>query len=256
MSASCVFDLLEATWPAATRIKAGPFTLRDGQGGGNRVSAATLDTGGADLPSEDQLLKAETGMDALGQKRIFQIRPGQEAFDAELQARGYATRDDTRLWSCPVDLLCDRAIPRVTTFCVWQPLAIQREIWAEGGIGPARVAVMERVTRPKTAILGRREDKPAAVAFVALHEGRAMLHALEVRPAHRRHGMGEWMMRQAAIWARDQGASELCLLATATNTGANALYARLGMQQGEGYHYRVSDRMRPAERRSPKEEPA
>ena len=241
MSTSFAFDLLEATWPAATRTKLGPFTLRDGQGGGSRVSAATLDGGGAGLPSADQLAQAEAGMDALGQKRIFQIRPGQEAFDADLQARGYAARDETRLWSCPVGLLCDREIPRVTTFCVWQPLAIQREIWVEGGIGPARLAVMERVTGPKTAILGRREDKPAAAAFVALHEGRAMLHALEVRPAHRRHGMGEWMMRQAAIWARDHGASELCLLATTANRPANALYARLGMQQGDGYHYRVGD---------------
>lgn len=241
MSTSFAFDLLEATWPAATRTKVGPFTLRDGQGGGSRVSAATLDAGGAGLPSADQLSQAEAGMEALGQKRIFQIRPGQEAFDADLQARGYVARDETRLWSCPVGLLCDREIPRVTTFCVWQPLAIQREIWVEGGIGPARLAVMERVTGPKTAILGRREDKPAAAAFVALHEGRAMLHALEVRPAHRRHGMGEWMMRQAAIWARDHGASELCLLATIANRPANALYARLGMQQGDGYHYRVGD---------------
>ncbi|CUH76421.1 putative acetyltransferase [Tritonibacter multivorans] len=240
MSAPFVFDLLDATWPAAARIKSGPFTLREGLGGGSRVSAATLDAG-RDAATDDALMQAEAGMDALGQKRIFQIRPAQEGFDVVLQARGYEARDETRLWSCPVDLLCDQQIPRVTTFCVWQPLAIQREIWAEGGIGPERLAVMERVRGPKTAILGRRDDKPAATAFVAIHAGRAMLHALEVRADHRRHGMGEWMMRQAAIWARDHGAVELCVLATAANAGANALYARLGMQQGDGYHYRVSD---------------
>ena len=32
---------MEATWPAASRRQVGPFVIRDGQGGGKRVSAAT-----------------------------------------------------------------------------------------------------------------------------------------------------------------------------------------------------------------------
>ncbi|NKW78995.1 GNAT family N-acetyltransferase, partial [Rhodobacteraceae bacterium R_SAG7] len=40
-------------------------------------------------------------------------------------------------------------------------------------------------------------------------------------------------------WAAEQGATELAVLCTRANAGANALYARLGMQQAGGYHYRI-----------------
>ena len=35
--------VIEATWPAASHRTVGPFTLRDGQGGGQRASSATAD---------------------------------------------------------------------------------------------------------------------------------------------------------------------------------------------------------------------
>lgn len=34
-------DLMEGTWPAAARLRTGPWVVRDGQGGGSRVSSAT-----------------------------------------------------------------------------------------------------------------------------------------------------------------------------------------------------------------------
>ena len=70
---------------------------------------------------------------------------------------------------------------RMTSFTHWPPLQIAAELWAEGGIGPARLAVMERVQGPKTVILARAQDRAAGVAFVALHDGMAMLHGLEGR---------------------------------------------------------------------------
>ena len=49
--------------------------------------------------------------------------------------------------------------PFLSSFPHWPPLGIARAIWAEGGIVPARLAVMDRVTLPKTAILGRTGDR-------------------------------------------------------------------------------------------------
>jgi GNAT superfamily N-acetyltransferase len=135
--------------------------------------------------------------------------------------------------------LTDVQIPRVTTFAMWEPLAIIRETWAAGGIGPARQAVMERVAGPKTAILGRHNDKPAGAGFCAIHDGTAMVHALEVPPHQRRNGMGAWMMRQAAFWAAEQGATEITVLCTKRNEAANGLYASLGMALVGQYHYRI-----------------
>ena len=112
------------------------------------------------------------------------------------------------------------------------------DIWQAGGIGPERIKVMERVKGPKTGILGRLNDSPAGAAFVAIHEGIAMLHALEVLPHQRRQSMGVYAMRQAAFWARDKGASHIAVVCTQDNAGANALYSSLGMSRVGQYHYR------------------
>lgn len=97
---------------------------------------------------------------------------------------------------------------------------------------------MDRVVGPKTALLSRLGDRPAGVAFAALHGDTAMLHALEVRPALRRQGVGETLLRAAANWAGVEGARTLSLVVTARNTAARALYTRIGMQAVGQYHYR------------------
>ena len=228
------FDVIDQTWPAAARHAVGPFTLREGQGGGSRVSAAT-----ADGPVTDQdITQVEAVMRDLGQKRIFMIRPGDEALDAQLDARGYQVVDAVTIYACPAKQLTDIEIPRVTVFTIWEPLAIMREIWAAGGIGPARLAVMDRAKGPKTGILLRQNDKPGGAAYAAIHDGVAMVHAVEIVPFQRKQGLGKWAMRGAAFWARDNGAETLSVMCTDVNEGANALYRSLGMQPVSQYHYR------------------
>lgn len=184
-------------------------------------------------------LRPKAPWQALGQSRLFMIRDGQDELDQQLDRLGYEVMDPVVLWTCAPSLLTDVTIPRVTTFCLWEPLAIQREIWATGGIGPERLSVMHRACGPKTSLLGRWNDKPAGTAYVGMYGDTAMLHALEILPHQRRKGVGVWMMRQAAYWAAEQGATELAVLCTRANKGANALYGGLGMTQAGGYHYRI-----------------
>ena len=227
-------DIVDGTWPAARYERLGPFQLRLGQGGGSRVSAANA-LGPA---SEADIDAAEGAMQATGQKRIFCLRPGDEALDAQLAARGYQVLDPVNIYACPVGHLTDTPIPRVMVFLTPEPLAIMREIWAKGGIGPERVAVMERAKGPKTGLLLRHTDQPAGTGFVAMHNGVAMVHALEILPDHRRQGQGGWAMRAAAFWARDNGADTLSVICTRANAGANGLYQTLGMEIVGEYHYR------------------
>lgn len=230
-----LYDVTEATWPSAKRFDLGPITLRQGQGGGSRVSSATING-----PATDSTIAAaEVAMRDMGQIPLFMVRDGEDALDAQLEERGYIVKDPVNFWSCSVSLLTNVEIPRVTTFCIWEPLAIQREIWASGGIGLDRLAVMERVEGPKTTILSRKDDKPAGTGFCAIHDGVAMVHALEVLPHQRRKGMAVWMMRQAAIWAQENGAETMALMCTKRNEGANGLYASLGLTSVGQYHYRI-----------------
>ncbi|MFB9149272.1 GNAT family N-acetyltransferase [Roseovarius ramblicola] len=232
-----LYAVTEATWPPAGTRALGPVTIRDGRGGGKRVSAATV----AGAATGDDLDRAEAAMRALGQGPLFQVRTGDGALDAMLAARGYRTVDPVNLHVAPVAAFTCERLPRVTTFTVWEPLEIMRDIWAEGGIGPARVAVMARAAGPKTGLFGRLRDQPAAAGFVAIHDGIAMVHALEVRARHRRAGLGRLMMLQAAHWAAGQGARHLAVICTQANQGANGLYSAMGFSCVGTYHYRQKE---------------
>ncbi len=228
-----LFTATDATWPAAASHAAGAFRVREGRGGGKRVSSAT-----AEGPwSETDIDAAEAMHRRLGQPPLFMIRPGEEALDAALAARGYAVVDPVNVYAAPVEALIAE-VPPLAAFTIWPPLAIMHDIWAEGGIGPGRLAVMERASSPKTAILGRVRDRAAGAAFVALHDGIAMLHALHIVSDQRRQGSAVKMMRTSAAWAQDNGAKRFSLLTTKANGPANALCASLGMQVVGDYHYR------------------
>ena len=225
------YAAIDGTWPAASRHSVGKWVIRDGQVGGKRASAATAEGTG-------DIAQAEAAMRALNQTPLFMIREEDRALDAELDAIGYHIIDPTNGYATAVETLTDIPIPRVTAFSVWEPLAIMEEIWAKGGIGPARLNIMGRA-KAKTGILARWNEKPAGAGFVAIHDGVAMVHAVEVLKHQRRQGVAQWIMRQAAFWARDNGAHTLAVLTTASNGPANALYQQLGFAPAPGYHYRI-----------------
>lgn len=225
--------VMEATWPPARKVRVGPWWLREGAGGGQRVSAASP----AGAWQEADLPQAEAAMEAMGQARLWVVYDDPQ-LDAALAARGYRRHDPVVAYAAPVAALAGE-VSGMAAFAHWPPLAIARDIWAEGGIGPARVAVMERALGPKCAILGRTADTPSGAAFVAIHGDVAMLHALEVRPALRRQGSARNILVAAANWAQDQGAATFSLVVTEQNIAARALYERLGMVAVGRYHYRV-----------------
>lgn len=222
--AATLFRALAETWPGlAARSEAG-WTLREGAGGGKRVSAATAGAGA----------RAEEAPD------LVQIRPGDAALDAALEAAGYRRVDETMLYRARAGPL---AVPLPHASCYWtgQRLAIMEEIWAAGGIGEGRLAVMDRAPGPKTHLLCRADDRTAGVGFVAVFEGVAMVHALEVLAGHRRKGAGRLMMHGAAHWAKKQGAEWIALAVTCANAPARTLYEGLGMEEVARYHYRVRE---------------
>jgi GNAT superfamily N-acetyltransferase len=226
--------LMEATWPPAERLRCGPFTLRRGLGGGSRVSAATTQD-----PCDDaDIAQAEAAMTAMGQRPLFMILPADAALDAALDGRGYSVMDPVVLYAARVADLGPPPDP-MAAFPHWPPLQIARALWAEGGIGPERLAVMERVVLPRIAILGRTGDRPSGVAFVARSGPVAYLHALEVTPACRRKGAARALVRAAAAWAAETGDEWLALAVTEANGPARSLYASLGMQAVGQYHYRI-----------------
>ena len=231
-----LYRALDATWPAAAATDVGPFTVRDGRGGGKRASAAVAKGPATD----DDIAAAEVAMRTMNQTPLFQVRDGDDDLDALLEARGYEVVDPTRIYAAPVDDVAgqEKTGKDVKTIHGWGPLAFMLELWRDGGIGPERVAVMDRACEPKTGFLGRMGNEVGGTAFCAVDGDVAMLHALEVRQSSRRGGMGRGSTIDAAIWARENGARTFALACTEANAAANALYSGLGMTPVGGYHYR------------------
>lgn len=228
-----IHEVLDATWPAASVRKVGGFRVREGRGGGSRVSCASLDT----AFEEADIDAAEAAHRALRQQPKFMIRDGDEALDKTLETRGYELCDPVVIYTAPVTGLPTEA-PPLTAFAHWPPLAITREIWARTDIGPERQAVIERAAMPKTAILGRMKDRAAGAGFVAIHDGMAMIHGLAVLPEFRRHGLARALMAEANRWAIREGAGLLALAARRENPAACALCDALGMSPRLTCHYR------------------
>lgn len=224
---------VDVTWPAAECRALGPWTLRRGAGGGQRVSAAS---------TEDESAGPEAAAEAMrawGQAPLFRVEERQAALDERLEAAGYRRHDPVVLYAAPLAALDDGRDETARVIRVRAPLGLVDEIWARGGIGPGRRAVMDRAPAPKATLLARAGDRPAGVACVGLDGEVAMLHAIEVLPAERRRGAGETLVRGAASFAAEQGAAWLALAVTEANAPARALYAKLGMRVAGRYHYRV-----------------
>jgi len=197
------------------------------------VSAATRSDAAATVAT------AEDAMRALRQTPLFMLRDGEDALDQELDHAGYRIKDPVTLYTAPVEVIATERPAPATCFEVWPPLATQAEIWAAGGIDDARLAIMDRASGPKTTVLGRVHDTPAGTAYAAIHDGTAMLHAIETSGAYRRQGVARNVIRGLAFWAQSYGASQIALLVTKANTGANALYSSMGFFTQTGYHYRI-----------------
>jgi len=114
------------------------------------------------------------------------------------------------------------------------------EIWEAGGIGEARQAVMGRWEAPKAILMGRTDDVAAGAAYVAVHERLAMLHAVAVRPEHRRRGVGRALLAGAGRFGLDRGAPWVGLAVAEANAAARALYDAAGMTPAARYLYRVA----------------
>jgi hypothetical protein len=98
MTPAVLSQVMEATWPPARAWRAGPWMLRDGAGGGKRVSAATAE--GAWVT--DDLPTAEAAMRDMAQKPLFLIRDGDATLDDTLATRHYSIIDPVVAYAAPI----------------------------------------------------------------------------------------------------------------------------------------------------------
>lgn len=223
-----------STWPAAETLHLHGFDVpRSPKSGGGRVTAAR--SNGPWTVGDIEAAAAQ--QTRLGQDQLFSVWDADTQLSDALTLAGFQATNPTCVMATAVAGLADAPLPRMKAFACWPPLAMQVELWADTGIDATRQAVMDRVALPKAALLGRARDRAAGIGFVAVDGPVAMVHALAVLPDFRRQGVAKWMLQLAARFARDNGADSIALAVARQNTGAVALYEKLGFREVAGYWY-------------------
>lgn len=225
----------EICWPPLNKKNIGPWVIREGAGGGSRVSSTTAN----DFFTKEDIFIAENHMQLLNQKNIFQIREKDLELDNILDRLGYSLVDKTVVYGSKIAKMSSPCVPPMTAFNIWPPLRIMKDIWEIGGTTDSRISVMERCKVRKTAILGRIENKAAGCAFISEYKGIAILQALFVLPSYRRKGLARFLISESVKWVSYADSAYLALMTDKYNKEARGLYDSLGMKIIDKYHYRV-----------------
>lgn len=223
-TAENLFDVIDETWPAFAKETVDGWCIREGRGGGKRVSAANQVHVSADIGV------AEKAMASLKQDPLFMIRDGFPTLEMHLAKRGYSIIDPVIMLAKPVA----RNAENLAADFLDTPSDEQLKIWKSGGIGKNRIAVMDRVNHPKTFL-----QVDGATGFVAVYNDIAMVHAVEVDSNRRRQGIGKQLMTAAAMWAGMKGAKTISVVTTRDNRAAQNMYKQLGYSVIGHYHYRI-----------------
>ena len=132
-------------------------------------------------------------------------------------ARGYRVVDPVVAYAAPVADLASPAPASMTTFPHWPPMEIASDLWAEGGIGPARLAVMDRAcTGPKPPFWGAPLTAPRVLP---LWRSMATRHVARAggRAAMRRQGSAYNILRAAPVGRKITGPIRCRLVVTEAN---------------------------------------
>ena len=224
-SIKTLYETIDYTWPSASIQVNQGWLVKNGLGGGKRVSA-TLQ-----LDPQANIKNAEKMMEALSQNYLFMIRENDSVLDYKLDKLGYDLIDPVVIFCSPISLI-DKSIKGVFHS---KPNTIMKRIWLNGGVSSARLNIMKRTKVSKTFILI--DNK--AVAFVAIHNDIAMFHALEVLKEYRREGLAKIIMQQINVWASTNGAKFISAVSVKGNIPARNFYLSIGMSEVGYYHYRL-----------------
>lgn len=232
------YDLLAATWPAESSEIVGPWWAQSAPGAGRRVCSVWPLIRGADALAAG-LGAATAWQAARGLDALLQLPDGLD-LPSVSAATGWASEGATAILSADAAAVAARSrrgagFPYLIE--VTAPLGALDEVWAEGGIGGARRAVIARAEGIGRIWAARLDSRLAGAAFVGRVGDRAAIQALHVAPWARRRGAAHDLMVACAGWAAAAGADRLVWSVERDNAPALALYAALGAVEIGGYRY-------------------
>ncbi|WP_371617757.1 GNAT family N-acetyltransferase [Streptomyces sp. NBC_00454] len=227
------------SWPPLETEPLGEWTLR-AAGGFTRRANSVLPLGDPGMPLDDALARVTSWYAHRGLPAYVQAATGaagtQEMLCAELEARGWVREVSAEVRTGGLAALADTDDATASAAAGVRLTRTPDEDWLDryGRVGDPQTARRVLTAGPSVwfaAIPGR------AIGRLVVDGRWAGFAAVEVDPAHRRQGLATAVMAALAGRALEEGASAAWLQVETANTGARALYDRMGFAPHHSYHH-------------------
>ncbi|MBQ0906657.1 GNAT family N-acetyltransferase [Micromonospora sp. U21] len=236
----------DEAWPAPTRGLLGDWLLRAADGWTGRANSA-LPIGDPDRPLPAAVDAVERWYAEQGQPALINTPlPLAAPVGAELDTRGWGSRPPTLVQTAPLPLAAPGAGTAVAGTGVelvaapsaaWLTVAAGRK----GGLPDAARHVLTAVDQVRFAHAYADGTLVAIGRGTVTGQGRWLgLSLIEVLPEARRQGLARAVLAALADWGASAGATHAFLQVEQHNTGAVALYQRLGFTTHHAYLTRVA----------------
>ncbi len=233
-------------WRALESDQLGSWLLRASEGFTGRANSA-LATGEPGLPLADAVEKVRGWYGERSLPPMIAVPyplngPGDSKLDHLLSALGWTVRAPATVMTASTADVTPAGAPDVLGIGIdSEPDAAWLARYRYRGQELPSIARELLTSAPWQAFASVRADgKTIAIGRVAGAGDWAGLTAIEVDPARRRLGLGATVTTALSRHAAQHGYRNIYLQVTDDNTGARALYRKLGFTDHHGYHYRVA----------------
>jgi ribosomal protein S18 acetylase RimI-like enzyme len=235
-------------WQAVEQQPLGQWLLRAAGGFTGRANSA-LAAGDPGVPLTAAIEQVRRWYAARGLPAMISVphpagRPDDSPLDRLLAARGWTLRDDAAtVMTAPAQAVVAAAGQRAEALTIrFGPAPDQawlgRYHYRGQQLPPVALRLLTSAPWQEFASV-LADGETIAIGRVAGHGNWAGLTAIEVDPQRRRLGLGSLVTVALAGRAARRGLPNLYLQVAEGNSGARALYRRLGFTDHHGYRYRI-----------------
>ncbi|NEC87500.1 GNAT family N-acetyltransferase [Streptomyces sp. SID12501] len=227
------------SWQPVESERLGDWELRAAAGFTRRANSV-LPVGDPGLPLDEALTVVRRWYGERGLPAYVQTATGaegtQELLCAQLEERGWTREVTAELWVGGLAPVADQDTVGVVLSREADEAWLAR--YQRKGVSDVALAVLGSGPSVWFATVpGGAGEPPAAIGRCVVDGRWAGFGAVEVDPAQRRRGLATTVMAALAGRALEEGASAAWLQVEADNSGARALYARMGFAAHHSYHH-------------------